>query len=165
MNCILARTLFYAQKNGYGEVSNFAKNTYSVLPSILEECRHFLWYGYGRSPNALMWPQVPPKPCPPTITLTLPGENPNNKLCVHVCNIQKHHLSCHSLQDVFLFSTYFWERLRHNFEYACDVADKVTSSWKKKIGVLKPLLLFQTNFKAKCNGWYPYAYTVTGVQP
>ena len=26
VNCILARTLFYAQKNGYGEVSHSAKS-------------------------------------------------------------------------------------------------------------------------------------------
>ena len=98
MNCILARTLFYAQKNGYGNVSYSAK-------------------------------------------------------IVHDYNIQKHHLSCHSLQDVFLFSTYFWERLRHNFEYACDVADKVTFSWKKKDCC--HYLLFQTNFKAKCKWLIP----------
>ena len=73
VNCVLARTLFYAQKNGYGEVS-YSEHTCTCY------------------------------------------------------NIRKVHLNCYSLQDVFLFSTYFWERLRHNFEYACEVADKVTLS-------------------------------------
>ena len=70
VNAILTRTLYYAQKNGYGTVSG----------SII-----------GHS-------------------MTLDTQL--------------------SLQDIFLFSSYFWERLRRNFGYACQAVAQVNNLHK-----------------------------------
>ena len=55
---------------------------HSVLPSILKAGRPykpaiqiFLWCGKGKRTKALIWQQVPPKPCPSVIPWIILGEN------------------------------------------------------------------------------------------
>ena len=52
------------------------------------------------------------------------------------------------VQDVYLFSSYFWDRLWRNFDHACDVTSSILVKWliSKKFDNFIILLLYA----AKC---------------